>query len=529
MFHDEFYPTPATVIEKMIEPFLYSYHSCMKMKQAGIHDKTVIRGNRRILDPSAGSGNILTHLQDTYDKAGSYGRRSHKYFAIEIEPDLRAILKEKGFNPIAFDFLQFKPDQIFDLIVMNPPFSEGVDHLLHAWDILPHGDVVCLLNAETIRNPYTKKRELLLDLIEQYGRYEIFGPCFAEAERQTNVDVVCVWLNKPVKESTFNFAKDKFAFERHGAPDVSFGQSSELARPGIIDALVDQYHAARGALINKHRADAKYAYYTRNIISTIEHGKDESEEKVMSAAKQVEKELDELRQRFWKHVFRRTQVMEHTTSNFHDKLAELEAESGGLTFSKENIHALLHHFLMNSNQIMEDCICAVFDTMTDYHKDNKVWIEGWKTNSAFKVNRKIIIPDRANFIGWNGWQWRPYENRWLWPKLDDLDKMLCWVMEMDIEQIQTINSAISQHCDQVSDGKVEYREKFVSTFFELRVYKKGTAHLKFRDDIVWEKFNVRVATIRKWIAPQEPSEPAAPNPEGDPEVAEGEQMALVLA
>mgnify|MGYP003290709934 CR=1 FL=1 len=52
---------------------------------------------------------------------------------------------------------------------MNPPFSNGDKHLLKALQIQQNGGkVVCLLNAETIRNPYTETRKTLVDLLEKY-------------------------------------------------------------------------------------------------------------------------------------------------------------------------------------------------------------------------------------------------------------------------------------------------------------------------------------------------------------------------
>lgn len=532
MFNPEFFPTPPEVIDLMIEPLTRESYSSREQRIAGIPDRKSLRGTYRILDPSAGRGDILSHLKSKYDVKSQYRGYSHKYYAIEIEPELRAILKEKGFNPIAFDFLQFQPDQLFDLIVMNPPFSEGAEHLLHAWDILPHGDIVCLLNAETIRNPYTKKRQLLLELIEKHGRYEFFGSCFAEAARPTNVEVVCVWLKKSVKESTFNFDKNHFEFERNGSPDIEYGSETDLAKPGIIDSLVDQYRAARHALINKFRAERKFDYYMRGIYSRPPE-KHRSEEEIIagevhSNVRTIEGELNKIRERFWAHIFAKTKVMDHTTSNFHEKVKQLEAESNGLAFSQDNIHALLEHFLVNSGQIMEDCICNVFDEMTTYHVKNKVWVEGWKTNSAHRVNMKIIIPDRGNFIGWNGWSYDSYYNKRLWPKLADLDKMLCWVMALSPEEVVFINDAISAHCDSVKAGEIYYTEKFVSTFFELRIYKKGTVHLKFRDKAVWEKFNGRVAQIRKWIAPDEEDPKPEQTPAEDPEHVEANSTQLAL-
>ena len=83
-------------------------------------------------------------------------------------------------------------------------------------------------------------------------------------------------------------------------------------------------------------------------------------------------------------------------------------------------------------------------------------------------------------------------------------------------------------CSSVKAGEIEYTEKFVSTFFELRIYKKGTVHLKFRDKPVWEKFNGRVAQIRKWIAPAEEEDDDNPPWEAEEEEQDRiEQLGLI--
>ncbi len=74
---------------------------------------------------------------------------------------------------------------------MNPPFADGAKHVLKAWEILFDGEIVAILNAETLKNPYSKERKLLFKLIEQYGEVEYLQQIFAgvDAERQTNVEI----------------------------------------------------------------------------------------------------------------------------------------------------------------------------------------------------------------------------------------------------------------------------------------------------------------------------------------------------
>ena len=51
---------------------------------------------------------------------------------VEIEPELRAILKAKGFRVVHDDFLTLHTYKHYGLILMNPLFSVGVRHLLKA-------------------------------------------------------------------------------------------------------------------------------------------------------------------------------------------------------------------------------------------------------------------------------------------------------------------------------------------------------------------------------------------------------------
>ena len=52
--------------------------------------------------------------------------------------------------------------------MMNPPFSEGDKHLLKALELMKNGgQVVCLLNAETLKNPYSNSRKELIQKLKE--------------------------------------------------------------------------------------------------------------------------------------------------------------------------------------------------------------------------------------------------------------------------------------------------------------------------------------------------------------------------
>jgi tRNA1(Val) A37 N6-methylase TrmN6 len=141
MFNKSFYPTPIHLVQKMIDK---------------VKDKIV--PGVSILEPSAGKGDIA--------KAIGYINNRVKPHLIEIEPELREISKQYG-RMVAYDFLTFEPDTNYDIILMNPPFENGDEHLLKAWEISKNTTIVCLLNAETYLNPYSEKRKALKNIIDE--------------------------------------------------------------------------------------------------------------------------------------------------------------------------------------------------------------------------------------------------------------------------------------------------------------------------------------------------------------------------
>lgn len=145
-----FFPTPGPVAEQLIA-------------------LACIEPGNRILEPSAGSGNLIdTVRQDYSDVQLSY---------CEMNCFLLDLLREKydGSPDIHFlgrDFLEIDPTnrkKRFDRIIMNPPFENGqdIDHILHACRLLtPKGILTAIVSAGAFHRK-DKKAERFLSLLEQ--------------------------------------------------------------------------------------------------------------------------------------------------------------------------------------------------------------------------------------------------------------------------------------------------------------------------------------------------------------------------
>ena len=478
---DEFFPTPAHVVEGMIAP-LRGRWSSLPFKS--------------VLDPSAGRGDILDHVKK--DDASKYGSRSMKLHAIEIDDGLRHQLRGKEYQPIARDFLSYSLDRPIDLIVMNPPFSVGAKHLLHAWDILESGSIVCLLNENTLNNPFSIERKLLLQIIDQHGRYEMWGPVFDTAARKTKVGIACVWLEKKQTKKEWSINETRLEGEMD-VPllNIDIEQETGLISSAIIAGLVELYQASKAQLENKYQARAAFVRHSSRLsrltASVMEKSHDNEEESVASLSKEYWEEAEKLRRGFWAHVLTKTQLMKRTTSNFHKTLESAEGEAQSIAFTEDNIKEVLAQFLLNWETIWKDCFIETFKKVTNYHPKNTIHTEGWKSNSSYKVNKRIILPREYGWgYSWGGWSFRSYNDRF-WEFLEDLDKMVCFATNLNIEDIDGTAESISKHCDQINSREVEYDDKFKSTFFEIRIFKKGTVHLTWLDKKDNELFNRKAA------------------------------------
>lgn len=114
-------------------------------------DRADIRPRMRVLEPSAGLGNIVVEAI----AAGGY------VHTIEIDATrcARLALRIAGLDSIPAasfctgqqaDFLDTQPDASYDRIVMNPPFAgqDDIRHVMHAFGFLkPRGRLVAIMST----------------------------------------------------------------------------------------------------------------------------------------------------------------------------------------------------------------------------------------------------------------------------------------------------------------------------------------------------------------------------------------------
>lgn len=497
MFDPEFFPTPANVVRQMLAPYL-------ERRQADVSDHLQDEANRAelrdmmILEPSAGSGAMLDAVTKllgyNYER---YHAKEHIH-CIEQNPDLAAILKEKGYPVVHNDFLTFETSLRYDLILMNPPFSNGDEHLLKAWEVMCEGDIVCLLNASTMLQPHTERRQRLAALVREHGSVEYIGKVFRQAERRTDVEVALVRLHKKDDGHTFRFFDE--ADVDHDRPDRDFSfDEDNMATPAVNDQVklvVDQFKEAREAFVEymkaRHRMQRKAAAFVTGSAL------DDLLRDACSAgmpAQQYNHFTGRMQAKAWNFIFSHTKVHDLMSQSVRVNFERMQKEHGAVTFSEDNIHGLFEMLFLNRGEILKQSLVDAFEQMTRYHAHNRI-DEGWATNDAYKVNRKVIMPYAVeqNYSG--GIRLKSsYAHT-----VNDVDRALAMLNAKKLSQVFTASKALEQHLNnyKVNYGALE-NNTVESEHFKLRFFKKGTVHLWFLSEDLWRRFNIAAAQGKNWL------------------------------
>lgn len=146
-----------------------------------------VKPGERFLEPSAGLGRIARAAIDR-------GARVH---CVELEPGRAAELRRlPGVAWVACaDFLELDPPrELFDRIVMNPPFDAGrdIDHVVRALDWLkPDGVLVAVMSAG-VEYREDARTTAFRELVKRRGGHWRELPARSFAESGTNVNTVKV-------------------------------------------------------------------------------------------------------------------------------------------------------------------------------------------------------------------------------------------------------------------------------------------------------------------------------------------------
>jgi len=483
MFDKEFYPTPLEVIQSM---------------QIDCNGKIV-------LEPSAGKGDIVDYLKSNDAK---------QVIAFEKQKDLHKIVSSKC-NVIGYDFFDCTAEQIshINLIVMNPPFLNADKHILHAWKTAPEGcEIIALCNYETIGNSCYSSRKELKSIINNYGVTSNLGDCFSIAERKTGIEVGLIKLYKPVINDESKF-EGFFMDEDEDEP-----QENGIMPFNEVRALVNRYVGAV-KVFDKLDAIKNELTYITSELGIKDFSFTVGYDKKITTKDEFSKHLQKIS---WKYIFDKMNMQKYVTSGVMKDINNFVETQQNIPFTMKNIYKMFDIIIGTRENTYNRALEEAIDNFTKHTHENRYNIEGWKTNSGYMLNKKFIVgwctePNYRGGIGINS-----YKSNF--EKLLDLTKVICNIVGENYNSISSIEYSACDKTDQgylttngnrvLSRRELNYSENYVNYnsfdankwyswgFFEFKVFKKGTMHLKFKDERVWYLLNQSYGKLKGFSLPE---------------------------
>lgn len=532
---DQFYPTPPSIAEKML---------------AGLDMMYV----RSVLEPSAGKGDLIDAIGRKNLAMYQYDRAIEVDFC-EIDPYLRQIckynfsdekkheiyeqyepLQRRSFSALSEsekrehrrldreldlfrktkvycvhdDFLSYRTYKHYDLILMNPPFANGDEHLLRAIKMQERqgGSVICLLNAETVRNPYTGIRIQLAEKLKEYdAKIEYVENAFSDAERKADVDVaiIRVHIPQPPPDESDIWKRMKKAVEEDDIPDPEL---HALITGDYIEQAITLYRtevAATMELVRQYKALIPYmgrslkgneSFDKMPILNLVVgddnylHGFD------------LDKYMRTVRLKYWSALFSNEKFIGRLTSELRDKYHEQINRMADYEFSAFNIKQVALEMQSEMTQGIEKAIMDLFEKLTYTHaydpdfSSNKHYYNGWVTNKAWKIGKKCIIPTYGMFSWYKSSRETFYVSE-AYKVISDIEKAFDYLdggRTGEINLLSRLEGASAQ-------GKTRNIE---CKYFKIDIFKKGTTHIKFYPEAMplVDRLNIYASQKKGWLPPR---------------------------
>lgn len=533
----DFYPTPKELGKKMLQGIDLGFIST-------------------VLEPSAGKGDLIRCLaEESIAQEHRYNPHTLNVDAIEIDPYIRSILKyefgsarqqeiqhtlcgfedrtrydykldkEVGLNDeektaraqlryesslrdridlhiVHDDFLTFVSRKTYDLILMNPPFSAGCEHLLKAIELLKccGGKIRCLLNAETVRNPYSAQRQLLQQYLEEYGaEVEILADAFKDAERQTDVTVALVRIDIPrptYHSEIYSRLKEASNIEQ---PQT---EATELTLTDFLENIVQQFNFETDvgiALIREYLGMRPY------LMESIPPGQYSGSTLVLSVGTDhrsrgphINDFLRLTRRKYWNALFHNDKFMGKLTSELRQKYYDMVGKLVNYDFTLFNIQQISLEMNAELSQGIQDTIFKLFERFTVEHSwypetsKNVHYFNGWKANKAHKVNSKIILPVNGMF---SDYSWSDaFEVSHAEACISDIEKVFDFLDG-------NMTSYVNLHGVLARAARAGQTRNIPCKYFDVTLYKKGTMHIRFHNEELLERFNIYCSRGKNWLPP----------------------------
>lgn len=484
----QFYPTGLTLSRKAFSKF--------KNKRV-----------RRLLEPSAGRGDLLAGY---FESLHPYNRGECVVDCVEIDLNNQAILRSKKLSVVGSDFLNFNSPTQYSHILMNPSFGVACQHVLHAWRLLHSGELVAIINAETLKNPFSKERQLLAKLLEDHSGspVEYLQEAFMteDTQRVTTVEIAIIHLVKQgTGQSGFIHGLRRTVDQKWGGAAGLEQLKNQVMLPSSdLENRVMDFRCAVEALIQSEDAKARYATLFGRLDTLINEEPLPADAPVPLSIEEarneaINKDYIEIKSRAWAGVLKSSQIADRLSTAARERLYAEFDEVKKLEFDIPNILGFIQGVVSQQGQIQIEMLMDVFDLFTKYRTDNRCYYQGWKSNDkhrtcAYRLKMsRMVLPSKDR----SGYAWRScvsYQDTQLF---QDIDRVFALLDGKHHSAIQGLESLFSTDATfkQLSQG-----ERLSSDYFDVRFFPgTGTFHFFPRRADLIDRLNRAIGKHRNWL------------------------------
>ncbi|WP_268877609.1 DUF4942 domain-containing protein [Heyndrickxia camelliae] len=233
--------------------------------------------------------------------------------------------------------------------------------------------------------------------LEEYNsEVEYIENAFLDADRKTNVEIALI--NLKLEKQHNSVILDELKQEEIHKNDTEYN-NHYLIDSDFIKGIVKQYNFEVKAGL---KLIEEYNSLKPLMLTTF---KDNSNPVLKLCLEYEDKEgsslengyIKQIRLKYWKALFSNDQFMGLFTSNLKQKYLQYVQELKDYDFSFYNIYSLRIQLNKEMIQGVEDTILNLFEEFSYKHyydesSKNIHLYNGWKTNKAYKINKKVIIP-----------------------------------------------------------------------------------------------------------------------------------------
>jgi hypothetical protein len=215
----------------------------------------------------------------------------------------------------------------------------------------------------------------------------------------------------------------------------------------------------------------------------------------------------EIKKRAWTHLFNKMNLEKFVTTGVQKDLNKFVETQQQIPFTMRNIYKMFEVIVGTRKDTFNRALEEVIDNFTRYTHENRFEVEGWKTNLGYMLNKKFIInyacdTDYKNHVN--------IKNNSRQNQMEDLTKVICSIEGEDFNNIshfntwnlKKLNGLLNENDNRQIRGyeqKLQYSTWYSYGFFDVKFFKKGTAHFKFKDLDVWYRLNQTYSSIKGFV------------------------------